>query len=181
MHKYRVTLESPFDVFVFAGCRITPTPLGEGKSTTTVGLCQALAAHLHINTIACIRQPSQGPTFGIKGCLFMFVNFNWHICIYFSPVQYHVSLLSHDPWNDLCMYWFNGSGSLLVRVLCHNFTNEWTFNTLSISLTSSQRLGYITESLWKSVKITRMFCKHDRLVTKATMLKTSTAKHSLNF
>jgi methylenetetrahydrofolate dehydrogenase (NADP+)/methenyltetrahydrofolate cyclohydrolase/formyltetrahydrofolate synthetase len=46
---------------------ITPTPLGEGKSTTTVGLCQALCAHLKLNTIACIRQPSQGPTFGIKG------------------------------------------------------------------------------------------------------------------
>ncbi len=46
---------------------INPTPLGEGKSTTTVGLCQALCAHLRKNTIGCLRQPSQGPTFGIKG------------------------------------------------------------------------------------------------------------------
>ena len=46
---------------------INPTPLGEGKSTTTVGLCQALGAHLNKNTIGCLRQPSQGPTFGIKG------------------------------------------------------------------------------------------------------------------
>lgn len=46
---------------------INPTPLGEGKSTTTVGLCQALYAHLNVNTIGCLRQPSQGPTFGIKG------------------------------------------------------------------------------------------------------------------
>jgi methylenetetrahydrofolate dehydrogenase (NADP+)/methenyltetrahydrofolate cyclohydrolase/formyltetrahydrofolate synthetase len=46
---------------------ITPTPLGEGKSTTTIGLTQALCAHLQTNTIACVRQPSQGPTFGIKG------------------------------------------------------------------------------------------------------------------
>jgi len=46
---------------------ITPTPLGEGKSTTTVGLCQALGAHLGRKVVACIRQPSQGPTFGIKG------------------------------------------------------------------------------------------------------------------
>ncbi|XP_030921773.1 C-1-tetrahydrofolate synthase, cytoplasmic-like, partial [Geospiza fortis] len=46
---------------------ITPTPLGEGKSTTTVGLVQALGAHLHQNVFACVRQPSQGPTFGIKG------------------------------------------------------------------------------------------------------------------
>jgi formyltetrahydrofolate synthetase len=46
---------------------ITPTPLGEGKTTTTVGLCQALGAHLGSKVITCIRQPSQGPTFGIKG------------------------------------------------------------------------------------------------------------------
>jgi len=46
---------------------ITPTPLGEGKTTTTVGLSQALGAHLNQKVITCIRQPSQGPTFGIKG------------------------------------------------------------------------------------------------------------------
>ncbi|XP_046858903.1 C-1-tetrahydrofolate synthase, cytoplasmic-like [Xenia sp. Carnegie-2017] len=46
---------------------ITPTPLGEGKSTTTIGISQAMSAHLKKNTFACIRQPSQGPIFGIKG------------------------------------------------------------------------------------------------------------------
>jgi len=46
---------------------ITPTPLGEGKSTTTIGLCQALGAHMDKEVVACIRQPSMGPTFGIKG------------------------------------------------------------------------------------------------------------------
>ncbi|KAG0768105.1 hypothetical protein G6F57_003813 [Rhizopus arrhizus] len=46
---------------------ITPTPLGEGKSTTTIGLVQALGAHLNKMAFACVRQPSQGPTFGIKG------------------------------------------------------------------------------------------------------------------
>ena len=46
---------------------INPTPLGEGKSTTTIGLCQALGAHLEKPVFTCIRQPSQGPTFGIKG------------------------------------------------------------------------------------------------------------------
>ncbi|KAF4595339.1 C-1-tetrahydrofolate synthase [Ophiocordyceps camponoti-floridani] len=46
---------------------ITPTPLGEGKSTTTIGLAQALGAHLRRLTFANVRQPSQGPTFGIKG------------------------------------------------------------------------------------------------------------------
>lgn len=46
---------------------ITPTPLGEGKTTTTVGLSQALGAYLGKKVFTVIRQPSQGPTFGIKG------------------------------------------------------------------------------------------------------------------
>ncbi len=45
---------------------ITPTPLGEGKTTTAVGLTQALG-QLGKRAIICIRQPSMGPTFGIKG------------------------------------------------------------------------------------------------------------------
>jgi formyltetrahydrofolate synthetase len=45
---------------------ITPTPLGEGKTVTTIGLSQALQ-YIGKNVITCIRQPSQGPTFGIKG------------------------------------------------------------------------------------------------------------------
>ncbi|QIZ33965.1 formate--tetrahydrofolate ligase [Saccharopolyspora sp. ASAGF58] len=45
---------------------ITPTPLGEGKTTTTVGLGQALR-HLGKRSVVAIRQPSMGPTFGIKG------------------------------------------------------------------------------------------------------------------
>ncbi|MBI4788672.1 MAG: formate--tetrahydrofolate ligase [Chloroflexi bacterium] len=46
---------------------ITPTPLGEGKTTTTCGLSQALGFKLKQNVITVIRQPSMGPTFGIKG------------------------------------------------------------------------------------------------------------------
>ena len=45
---------------------ITPTPLGEGKTTTSVGLTQALGL-IGKNVFLCIRQPSMGPTFGIKG------------------------------------------------------------------------------------------------------------------
>lgn len=45
---------------------ITPTPLGEGKTLTTVGLGQALRAAGH-TAFSCIRQPSLGPVFGIKG------------------------------------------------------------------------------------------------------------------
>ena len=45
---------------------ITPTPLGEGKTTTTVGLGQAMR-HIGKLAVVAIRQPSMGPTFGIKG------------------------------------------------------------------------------------------------------------------
>ncbi|CAI2300829.1 formate--tetrahydrofolate ligase [Vibrio parahaemolyticus] len=45
---------------------ITPTPLGEGKTVTTIGLAQGLAK-LKQSVMACIRQPSMGPVFGIKG------------------------------------------------------------------------------------------------------------------
>jgi len=45
---------------------ITPTPLGEGKSTTLVGLGEAMK-HLGKRAVVSLRQPSQGPTFGIKG------------------------------------------------------------------------------------------------------------------
>ncbi len=45
---------------------ITPTPLGEGKSTTTVGIGQAMK-HIGKKAVITVRQPSQGPTFGIKG------------------------------------------------------------------------------------------------------------------
>lgn len=45
---------------------ITPTPLGEGKTTTTVGLGQAMH-HVGRSATIAVRQPSMGPTFGIKG------------------------------------------------------------------------------------------------------------------
>ena len=45
---------------------ITPTPLGEGKTVTTIGLSQALGV-IGKNVMTCIRQPSLGPVFGIKG------------------------------------------------------------------------------------------------------------------
>ncbi|MDQ3377436.1 MAG: formate--tetrahydrofolate ligase [Actinomycetota bacterium] len=45
---------------------ITPTPLGEGKTTTTVGLGQAFS-HLGKRATVAVRQPAMGPTFGIKG------------------------------------------------------------------------------------------------------------------
>lgn len=45
---------------------INPTPLGEGKTVTTIGLTQALG-HLGERVVGCLREPSMGPVFGIKG------------------------------------------------------------------------------------------------------------------
>ncbi len=45
---------------------LTPTKAGEGKSTTTVGLVDGLA-HIQKNVIGCLREPSLGPVFGVKG------------------------------------------------------------------------------------------------------------------
>ncbi|HEX5015470.1 MAG TPA: formate--tetrahydrofolate ligase [Candidatus Limnocylindrales bacterium] len=61
----RVEAERPRGKYVVVTA-ITPTPLGEGKSTTTVGLGQGLNVVGHKAAI-CIRQPSLGPVFGIKG------------------------------------------------------------------------------------------------------------------
>ena len=73
---------------------INPTPLGEGKSTTTIGLSQALGAHVSQNVFACVRQPSQGPTFGIKG------GSGWLLCKCCSAIARGSSrwwLFSGDP------------------------------------------------------------------------------------
>ena len=64
---------------------VTPTPLGEGKSTTCVGLAQALGAHLKKNVFACLRQPSQGPTFGIKGIC----SVKWTLPYLYSVIGWH--------------------------------------------------------------------------------------------
>lgn len=64
MYTFNISLKPLYGFDVF---RITPTPLGEGKSTVSIGLVQALSAHLKLNSFACLRQPSQGPTFGVKG------------------------------------------------------------------------------------------------------------------
>ncbi len=45
---------------------ITPTPAGEGKTTTSIGLADSMA-HLGCKTILCLREPSLGPCFGMKG------------------------------------------------------------------------------------------------------------------
>ena len=83
---------------------ITPTPLGEGKSTTTLGLAQALSAHLSRNTIACLRQPSQGVTFGIKGGA-AGGGYSQVRIIHSDSINHDcvikISLLSYVPLNDM--------------------------------------------------------------------------------
>jgi formate--tetrahydrofolate ligase len=61
----RLEQERPRGKYVLVTA-ISPTPLGEGKSTTTVGLAQGLNRIGH-KAAVCIRQPSLGPVFGIKG------------------------------------------------------------------------------------------------------------------
>jgi len=61
----RLEAERPRGKYVVVTA-ITPTPLGEGKSTTTVGLAQGLNRIGH-RAAVCMRQPSLGPVFGIKG------------------------------------------------------------------------------------------------------------------
>ena len=61
----RLEAENPRGKYVVVTA-ITPTPLGEGKSTTTVGLAQGLN-RIGRKAAVCIRQPSLGPVFGIKG------------------------------------------------------------------------------------------------------------------
>lgn len=46
---------------------ISPTPAGEGKSTTTIGLGDAFKNQLHKDTMVALREPSMGPVFGLKG------------------------------------------------------------------------------------------------------------------
>ena len=61
----RLEAERPRGKYVVVTA-ITPTPLGEGKSTTSVGLAQGLN-HIGVKAAVNIRQPSLGPVFGIKG------------------------------------------------------------------------------------------------------------------
>jgi hypothetical protein len=88
---------------------ITPTPLGEGKTTTTVGLSQALGAHLGRKVITAIRQPSQGPTFGIKGGaagggysqVIPMEDFNLHLTGDIHAITAAHNLVSAAPWTPV--------------------------------------------------------------------------------
>src|SRR6201993_5625640 len=63
---YLKTLEQRPNAKLILVTAITPTAAGEGKTTTTVGLGDALN-HIGKQTVLCLREPSLGPCFGIKG------------------------------------------------------------------------------------------------------------------
>jgi formate--tetrahydrofolate ligase len=64
--KYLDTLKGRKDGKLILVTAMTPTPAGEGKTTTTVGLGDALN-HIGKKTMICLREPSLGPVFGVKG------------------------------------------------------------------------------------------------------------------
>ena len=64
--EYLETLKDKKDGKLILVTGITPTPAGEGKTTTSVGLTDALNK-IGKNSIVCIREPSLGPSFGMKG------------------------------------------------------------------------------------------------------------------
>jgi len=64
--NYIKSLEEKSDGKLILVTAISPTPAGEGKTTTTVGLCDGLNK-IGKDAIACLREPSLGPVFGMKG------------------------------------------------------------------------------------------------------------------
>ncbi|MCE9679837.1 formate--tetrahydrofolate ligase [Shewanella sp. AS1] len=64
--KIKQRLSGHSDAKLVIVTAVTPTPFGEGKTVTTIGLTQGLQA-IGKKACACIRQPSMGPVFGIKG------------------------------------------------------------------------------------------------------------------
>ncbi|HJT60998.1 MAG TPA: formate--tetrahydrofolate ligase [Burkholderiales bacterium] len=64
--KYLETLKGKKDGKLILVTAISPTPAGEGKTTTTVGLGDALN-HIGKRAVICLREPSLGPVFGMKG------------------------------------------------------------------------------------------------------------------
>jgi methylenetetrahydrofolate dehydrogenase (NADP+)/methenyltetrahydrofolate cyclohydrolase/formyltetrahydrofolate synthetase len=109
---------------------ITPTPLGEGKTVTTIGVSQGLD-YIGKKVMTCIRQPSQGPTFGIKGGaagggysqIVSMEDFNLHLTGDIHAVSAAHNLLAAAMDNRLTkeLRW---STNFLAKALCPN--DEYT-------------------------------------------------------
>lgn len=118
---------------------ITPTPLGEGKTVTTIGLSMALNK-IGKKTITCIRQPSLGPVFGIKGGAagggYSQVNPMEDFNLHFTGDVHAVSLA-----HNLC-------AAFLDNVLLHN-------NTLDIDINKIfwRRVVDVSDRALRNIKI----------------------------
>jgi formate--tetrahydrofolate ligase len=101
---------------------ITPTPAGEGKTTTTVGLTDALC-HIGKKAMLCLREPSLGPSFGMKGGaagggyaqVVPMEDINLHFTGDFHAITSAHNLLS--ALTDNHIYWGNGLGIDQRRVV----------------------------------------------------------------
>ena len=109
---------------------ITPTPLGEGKTVTTIGVSQGLH-YIGKKVFTCIRQPSQGPTFGIKGGaagggyaqIVPMEDFNLHLTGDIHAVGAAHNLLAAAIANRMAKE-ARWSTTYLAKALCPN--NEYT-------------------------------------------------------
>ena len=105
---------------------VTPTPLGEGKTTTTIGLGQALSCIGRRATIA-IRQASMGPTFGIKGGA---AGGGYSQVVPFENLNLHLT-------GDL--HAVTAANNLLAAMVDNHLYNENTLGIDPFSITSEAR------------------------------------------
>jgi formate--tetrahydrofolate ligase len=109
---------------------ITPTPAGEGKTTTTVGLTDALN-HIGKKAMLCLREPSLGPSFGMKGGaagggyaqVVPMEDINLHFTGDFHAITSAHNLLSALIDNHI--YWGNSLGIDSRRVVWRRVTARW--------------------------------------------------------
>jgi formate--tetrahydrofolate ligase len=130
---------------------ITPTPLGEGKTTTTVGLGQAFK-HIGKNAVISLRQPSMGPTFGIKGGA---AGGGYSQVIPMELLNLHLTGDFHAV---------TAAHNLLSATICTRATNSiWTWTTsLGAELSTLTIVRFATSS---SVLELRKTALHVRLVS----------------
>ncbi|MDP8215857.1 MAG: formate--tetrahydrofolate ligase [Candidatus Kaelpia imicola] len=120
---------------------INPTPSGEGKTTTSIGLTQSLN-RMGRKTLLCLRQPSLGPVFGRKGgaagggkaSLYPFSDINLHLTGDFHAIAVAHNLLAAVIDNHI--YWGNKLGIDRDRVLWNRVldVNDRTLRGVSIGL-----------------------------------------------
>ena len=147
----RLSASADGKLVIVAG--INPTALGEGKSTTTIGLSQAFGAHLGQRVFTCIRQPSQGPTFGIKGGaagggwsqVIPMEDFNLHLTGDIHAISAATNLLAAAI--DARMYHENTqSDEALFRRLCPPSSKDGSRSFCRNMLPRLRKLGILKDS-----------------------------------